>query len=201
MAASLVLGAACRAPTAAGSGGGSVAPRAAPAPVAVAQPLDATVFPIRGLDPADCYHVAGSPAHAPSCGFANADDTYALDLNCIGQSELGKEVSPVRPGVVRQVNERYGWVLVEHPEPLDVHGVSFDEFYSGYMHMTDLAVAVDEEVTTATTLGKVGTAQTQSPHLHFVVYVGLWPGPAGSVNGGLMSIAASALGGPLARFE
>lgn len=158
-------------------------------------------WPISGVSASLCYHVPGSAYHAPSGGISNADETYALDLNCKDNGESGKSVVPVRSGTVRQVNSGSGWVLVEHSESISTDGVNYPSFFTGYMHMRNIptTITAGASVTTSSKLGEVWNTACVGcgVHLHFVVYVG---SQSSGNNGKLIGVDPSALGGDFATF-
>lgn len=156
-------------------------------------------WPIDSTSPTICYHYPGSGAHRASGGMYNADDTYALDLNCSGNAESGRGVHPVRSGTVREVSSAYGWVLIEHPESVTVDGVTYSSFYSGYLHMSGVSVSVGSSVTTGSTIGRVSNTGTSGVHLHMAVYVGTWT--SSSDNSRLVSFDPSTLGGDFSSYS
>jgi murein DD-endopeptidase MepM/ murein hydrolase activator NlpD len=168
----------------------------------------AAMWPIDGVVTSACYHVPGSGAHRPSGEVGNADDTYALDLNCKSNSDAGKAVHPVRNGTVRAYDAgdetRSSYVLVEHPESVIIDGVSYSSFFTAYVHMSGLTTSVynDAFVTTLTTLGYVNHIGLPSgDHLHFVAYVGTWLSSARTNWGRLVSFDPSNLGGDFSGYS
>lgn len=166
-----------------------------------AKAIGTPTWPISGVSASTCYHTPGSAYHAPSGGVSNADDTYALDINCSGGSESGKWAVPARAGTVRQVSTSSGWVLVEHPESVTVDGVSWSKFYTGYVHLTSIpaSITAGAAVTTSTQLGKVSNVGCSGcgVHLHFIAYVGT---ASSGNNGKLISFDPSTLGGDFSSF-
>jgi hypothetical protein len=165
------------------------------------------VWPISGVSAGTCYHVPGSGAHKPSGGISNADELYALDLNCSGGSEGGKAVRPIRSGTVRatgagsnvagQVSSSY--VLVEHPESVIVDGIAYTRFFTAYLHMKNIAVSSNTPVTTSSTLGLAADIGAPgATHLHFAAYVGEY---SGGNWGRLRSFNPALLGGGFAAYD
>jgi hypothetical protein len=155
-----------------------------------------------------CYHVPGSGAHRPSGGISNADELYALDLNCSGGAEGGKAVKPIRSGTVRATGNgsnatspaSSSYVLVEHPESVTVDGITYARFFTAYLHMKSIAVSPGNPVTSASTLGLV--ADIGAPgviHLHFAAYVGEYS--SGGTWGRLRSFNPAILGGDFAAYD
>src|SRR5262245_50729483 len=164
-------------------------------------------WPISGVSSGQCYHVPGSGAHRPSGGISNADELFALDLNCSQGSEAGKAVKPIRAGTVRAASAgsntpgsgASSYVLVEHPEPITVDGINYARFFTAYLHMANLAVSAGSGVTTTSTLGFVSNIGAGSPHLHFAAYVGDYV-PGGNW-GRLRSFNPTMLGGDFAPYD
>jgi hypothetical protein len=123
--------------------------------VATEAAVGTPTWPIEGVDPLKCYHSPGSGVHHPRGGYNGADDLYALDLNCKGNSDSGKVVRPVRAGTVVQTAASLGWVLVQHSESITVDGFTWPAFFTGYMHMGGTLPSVGTKVYTSTALGTV----------------------------------------------
>ncbi len=129
-----------------------------------------------------CQHQTGF--HGPGGGIAGSDDTFAWDMNLIGDLDDGAPVFAVASGtVVRYAGlhgpgERSGSVLVEHSS----NGITW---WSGYLHMEGVVVSLGQSVTPSTILGYISNVidnGTSIPnHLHFVVYEGA------NTYGGLVS--------------
>lgn len=155
-------------------------------------------FPVTGTG---WYHKGGSTGHAPSAGYSYADDTYALDLNLSNNSDAGKSVYSIGDGgTVKQVNTAYGWVLIEYNYSITWKGKSYTKLYAGYLHMTNISVAVGNSVNKTTQIGKVGMESAESHHLHFAFYVGdLISGS--KPNAKLLSINPSTIGSPFTNFN
>ena len=104
-------------------------------------------------------------------GGAGADDTYAWDVNLANSADTGKPVYATAPGrVVRYGGSvdpggSSGAVLIEHT-------ANGPTWWSGYLHMTGIQVAVGQTVTTGTLIGYIGSVGAPTPHLHFVTYTG-----------------------------
>lgn len=154
-----------------------------------------------------CYHYPGSPYHKPGAGVANADDLYAVDINCASNAESAENVYPVRDGTVvalgRGANGSGGstsYVLVQHPESITIDGVAYASFYTAYLHMaTSGSLSVGSAVTTSTVLGTVDDYGSYGAvHLHFVGYVGEWIST--SNWGRLRSFDLSNLGGDFSSY-
>lgn len=170
------------------------------------QAIGTPTWPISGVSSTTCYHVPGSGAHKPSGGIGNADEVFALDLNCSGNSESGKAVKPIRNGTVRSFSAGsanvVSYVLIEHPESVIVDGVSYSKFYTAYLHMSGVSLSNDSSVTTATTLGYVDDyGSAGAVHLHFTAYVGEWSTSSRTNWGRLRSFNPSILGGDFASYD
>lgn len=125
-----------------------------------------------------CQHQTGF--HKPGSGIADADDTYAWDMNlwqgtdpnadkdqrvyAVAHGRVVKWAGEFTPGAVS------GAVLLEH----ELDGRTW---WTGYLHMTDIQVTEGQAVTTGTFLGKIGNVCADCGgsipgHLHFAVYSG-----------------------------
>lgn len=96
----------------------------------------------------------------------------------------GLAVNPIFDGEVVESNKTYGYVLVKHSTPIKLDdGTVLTEYYSGYMHMTNIT-AKGTKVTKSTTLGNISNVSPDNTteHLHFIVYSGT------NTKGGLKSI-------------
>ena len=131
-----------------------------------------------------CQHQTGF--HRPLGGVSGADDTYAWDINLIGNADAGRRVFPVAPGRIARYGgaclpcASAGALLVEHRTSLG------EAWWSGYLHMVDIpSFSEGDEVTTATVLGRIGGTGATNDHLHLVVYQGE------NVAGGLESFNAT----------
>ena len=134
-----------------------------------------------------CQHQTGFHTHGG--GVEDSDDTLAWDLNLLGDADAGESVFPVAEGVVVRYAGLHlpgavsGAVLVEHV----TENVTW---WSGYLHLEQIAVSLGDQVSTSTVLGLIGNASSSVPvpnHLHLVVY-----GGSNSV-GGLVSVDATFL--------
>lgn len=117
-----------------------------------------------------CQHRTGY--HRVGAGVAGADDTYAWDANLARSADTGKPVYAAAPGRVVKYGGsvapggRSGAVLIEHTSGGRI-------WWSGYLHMRGIRVAVGQAVTTGTLIGYVGDIGAPGvPHLHFVMYNG-----------------------------
>lgn len=122
------------------------------------------------------------------------NDKYAYDINLAGDKDRGKPVYPIAPGTivgwfgvqkssstgyysaVTNYNPyKYGAVLVEHTTPIlhppFVPGPRDGEkYYSVYMHMNPVNVAIGDQVTSGTVLGYISKKGAYGVnHLHFAV--------------------------------
>ncbi|MDO9027250.1 MAG: M23 family metallopeptidase, partial [Candidatus Roizmanbacteria bacterium] len=160
--------------------------------VRIAQTSSSTISPIfpvdntlTGSDGKGWYHYPGSEYHFPSKGYADADDTYALDLNLSGDYDNGKDVFAIEGGIVKQVDTCIGWVLLEHSGKgtFTWKGRSYSTWYSGYVHMKNIpnVVQIGASISKGTKIGTIsgmgkkddGTCGIKyDNHLHFAIYVG-----------------------------
>jgi len=149
-----------------------------------------------------CQHRAG--VHATGQGIYGSDDTFAWDVNLLGDADRGRPVFAGAPGrVVRYAGllppqgNAYGAVLIEHSPS----GFSCELFpnrcwWSGYLHLRDVQVAEGQVVDGRTTVGFVGDISPDSipAHLHFAVYVGAnQAGKLSSVDGVVTRSAVAGL--------
>jgi hypothetical protein len=126
-----------------------------------------------------CQH--GTDFHARGQGVGRSDDTYAWDVNLVANADRGRPVFPVAAGrVVRYANARglpnpSGAVLVEHsPHGVPCSTAGAGCWWSGYLHLARIAVAIGQTVDPNTALGVIGKVGTRRvpDHLHLVVYEG-----------------------------
>lgn len=113
-----------------------------------------------------CQHQTGG--HRKGTHFG--DDTYAWDMNLSGDRDAGLPVYAVADGkVVNYAGSppggTFGLVLVEH----NSNGITW---WSGYLHMTNISVQVNDIVSTSTVLGNIYHSGATNNHLHFVAYIG-----------------------------
>ena len=113
--------------------------------------------------------------HTPTGGISLSNDTFAWDVNLYTETsaneDAGKAVFAVAPGeVVSYVGTPPGGgpgaVLIAHPNrtgPL---------WFSGYLHMTNVRVSLNQLVDATTVIGEIGKIGATTEHLHFVVYSG-----------------------------
>lgn len=113
--------------------------------------------------------------HTPTGGISLSNDTFAWDINLYtptsGNADAGKAVFAVADGeVVSYVGTPpgggLGAVLIAHPNS------SNPVWFSGYLHMVNVRVSLDQQVNSSTVLGEIGRAGANNDHLHFVIYSG-----------------------------
>lgn len=145
-------------------------------------------FPVAGNE---WNFTSGSAAHTEDGGYLNADDRYAFDLNIAGNLDANEPVYPVSSGRIVISDECWGFVLIEHDQPLILDdGTRLNTWYSGYMHLSnpaavDTNVGVNDQIGIISGWGRVGeqcSSTAYTDHLHFAIYSGE------NVNGGLVSI-------------
>jgi pimeloyl-ACP methyl ester carboxylesterase len=114
-------------------------------------------------------------AHTATGGISLSNDTYAWDADLFTSTstnaDAGKAVFATAPGqVVSYVGTPPGGgpgaVLIAHPN------AAAPVWFSGYMHMTNVRVTLNQVVDSTTLIGEVGRAGATSENLHFVVYSG-----------------------------
>jgi peptidoglycan hydrolase-like protein with peptidoglycan-binding domain len=138
------------------------------------------LFPTDGIG---WSHTSGSPFHRPGGGMHGSDDTHALDLNkniAVGANgkrvkafndDKGKPVRAVASGRVIETIASYGWILVEHDQPLQLgNGKLLLKWYTGMLHCTNLHslghVAAGQQI------ANIGTQHATNYHLHICIYSG-----------------------------
>jgi hypothetical protein len=113
--------------------------------------------------------------HTPTGGISLSNDRYAWDINLYtptsGNADAGKTVFAVADGqVVSYVGTLPGGgpgaVLIAHPNAAN------PVWFSGYLHMTNVRVTVNQLVNATTVIGEIGSVGANNDHLHFVVYSG-----------------------------
>lgn len=113
--------------------------------------------------------------HSPTGGISLSNDTLAWDVNLYastsGNADSGKAVYAVADGeVVSYVGTQPGGgpgaVLIAHPNRLN------PIWFSGYLHMTNVRVSLNQPVNITTILGDIGRVGADNEHLHFVTYSG-----------------------------
>ncbi|HMT09438.1 MAG TPA: M23 family metallopeptidase, partial [Pyrinomonadaceae bacterium] len=121
------------------------------------------------------FNQHGTDFHTPTGGISLSNDRYAWDSNLYlptnGNGDAGKAVFATAPGqVVKFVGlnpgDGPGAVLVAHPN------ANTPAWFSGYLHLRNVRVNVDQFVNQATVLGDVGNVGANNDHLHFVLYSG-----------------------------
>lgn len=114
-------------------------------------------------------------AHTPTGGISLSNDTFAWDVNLYtqtsGNADAGKAVFAVADGeVVSYVGTPPGGgpgaVLIAHPNRQN------PIWFSGYMHMVNVRVTINQSVNASTIIGNIGRAGVNNEHLHFVIYSG-----------------------------
>jgi hypothetical protein len=128
--------------------------------------------------------------HIEGGGIGHSDDNWAWDVNLANDGDNEKYVYAVAPGIVAETfagatnpDDSYGRVLIKH-------SYNNNTWWSGYLHMKNIQVTVNQAVTENTLLGEIsgigkGGNQVYANHLHFVVYTGT------NEYGGLVSFDAS----------
>lgn len=121
------------------------------------------------------FNQHGTGFHTPTGGISLSNDRYAWDVNLYtptsGNADAGKTVFAVADGqVVSYIGTSPGGgpgaVLIAHPN------ASNPVWFSGFLHMTNVRVSVNEFVTPTTVIGEIGRVGANNDHLHFVVYSG-----------------------------
>jgi pimeloyl-ACP methyl ester carboxylesterase len=118
-------------------------------------------------------HKTGS--HTATGGISLSNDTFAWDANLYtptnSNADAGKAVFATAVGQVvsyvgTQPGAGPGAVLIAHPN------ATAPVWFSGYLHMTNVDVIMNQVVTSSTVIGDVGRTGTSTENLHFVVYSG-----------------------------
>jgi murein DD-endopeptidase MepM/ murein hydrolase activator NlpD len=105
------------------------------------------------------FNQFGSTHHTQQC------DYFAWDANLgVGNYDEGRPIYSVDLGIVEDINETGGFVLIKHND-------NGQNWWTGYRHMKNIRVAIGQPVTKATVLGLLGDAGMPGQyHLHFAVY-------------------------------
>jgi pimeloyl-ACP methyl ester carboxylesterase len=148
-------------------------------------------------------HKTGS--HSPTGGISSSNDTFAWDVNLYtstsGNADAGKAVYAVADGeVVSYVGTPPGGgpgaVLIAHPNRNN------PVWFSGYLHLTSVGVAINQPVDVNTVIGEVGKIGADNDHLHFVVYSGQnTRGNLQSFNATLVERATSTINPTISTIE
>jgi pimeloyl-ACP methyl ester carboxylesterase len=129
-------------------------------------------------------------AHVPGGGIHAANDTNAWDVNLYtptnSNEDVGQPVYSTAEGDVVTYaglapGASTGAILIAHPNKDN------PVWWSGYLHMTNIQVSLNQHVTTTTILGDIGRVGADNDHLHFVIYSGK------NARGELISFNASIL--------
>ncbi len=138
------------------------------------------LFPCDGIG---WSHTSGSPFHKPGAGMHRSDDTHALDLNkniALGvngkriaarNDDKGKPVRAIASGRVIETIASYGWILVEHDQPLQLgNGKLLPKWYTGMLHCTNVPAL--GQVAAGQQIANIGTQHATNYHLHICIYSG-----------------------------
>jgi len=113
--------------------------------------------------------------HIPGGGIRASNDTNAWDINLYtttnSNEDVGQPVYAVAEGDVVTYagllpGAASGAVLIAHPNKDN------PVWWSGYLHMMNIKVALNQHVTSNTPLGDIGRVGADNDHLHLVVYHG-----------------------------
>jgi pimeloyl-ACP methyl ester carboxylesterase/DUF971 family protein len=118
-------------------------------------------------------HKTGS--HVPGGGIHASNDTNAWDINLYtptnSNEDVGQPVYAVDEGDVVTYagllpGAASGAVLIAHPNKDN------PVWWSGYLHMTNIMVTLNQHATQNTIIGDIGRVGADNDHLHLVVYYG-----------------------------
>lgn len=113
--------------------------------------------------------------HTSTGGISLSNDTFAWDANLYtptnSNADAGKTVFATAAGqVVSYVGtppgSGPGAVLIAHPNAAN------PVWFSGYLHMTNVRVTLNQVVDSTTVLGDIGRTGASNDNLHFVLYSG-----------------------------
>jgi len=160
-------------------------------PFAILSPVDGALEVVDDVNKCSnviwCFNQHKTGGHVAGGGICQADDTYAWDANLNSpqwDSDGGKAVYAVAAGKVASsfgtcinAGGSYGQVLLEHES-------GGNKYWSGYLHLKDIQVIPEQEVTENTVLGYISNTGIDNNHLHLVLYKGT------NTQGGLKSFDA-----------